>query len=560
MLSPVTSLLILAACSQAVAAHGPLPYRPRCAFGDPCWPSLKEWQSFNESISGRLIVSHPSAVICHQPLYNPILCKKATEEWTNSFWRTDQVGAYSAILWEDGNDQCDINTPVNEPCGPGLVAHYSVAAEDTSDIQAAIHFALRHDIYLVIKNTGHDHLGRSSGRGSLAIWTHRLKGRTWHDAFTPSGAPSCYSAVPAVTLRAGEQWLDVYRDADMHNRIVVGGSARTVGAAGGYLTGGGHSAWAHFYGLAADNLLEVTIVTPTGELKIINEHTDPDYFWAIRGGGGSTWGVITSVTYKTHPSPSHIQVGISQFNTTTDTARRTVIQQVLKSLVYITDSGYTGYGSITPNSLRLIFIQPNGTNATYDSAFASLQQLANVTGVAGGIFQLVFPSWLEYGNVFLQDPNIATNVQDASRLLTKDILLNKHDQLADLVLQYPDLTPGFNFIGKVNSAERDKTSVHDTWRNSHALMTFGIDFVDNATLAYKHERKERLVEISSRMSDIVGPDSGTYVNEANPYEPKWQTVFWGKNYVRLLKIKRRVDPANLLVCNRCVGTDVIYEP
>jgi hypothetical protein len=48
---------------------------------------------------------------------------------------------------------------------------------------------------------------------------------------------------------------DVYRDAAKHNVIVVGGSARTVGAAGGYLTGGGHSVFSHFYGLAADSKL-----------------------------------------------------------------------------------------------------------------------------------------------------------------------------------------------------------------------------------------------------------------------------------------------------------------
>ncbi len=47
-------------------------------------------------------------------------------------------------------------------------------------------------------------------------------------------------------------------------------------------------------------------------------------------------------------------------------------------------------------------------------------------------------------------------------------------------------------------------------------MSFGIDFADNATLAHKHERKEKLVEISNRMADIVGSGSGTYINEANP--------------------------------------------
>jgi len=108
-------------------------------------------------------------------------------------------------------------------------------------------------LYLVVKNTGHDHLGRSSGKGAFAIWTHNLKGRTWTDNFVPKGAKKGEAGVKAVTLQAGEQWLDVYRDADKQGRIVVGGSARTVGSAGGWFTGGGHSAWSYFYGLGVDS-------------------------------------------------------------------------------------------------------------------------------------------------------------------------------------------------------------------------------------------------------------------------------------------------------------------
>lgn len=44
------------------------------------------------------------------------------------------------------------------------------------------------------------------------------------------------------------------------------------------------------------------------------------------------------------------------------------------------------------------------------------------------------------------------------------------------------------------------------------------------------------------------------------YEPDWENVFWGEKYERLLEIKKRIDPTNLFVCNRCVGTDIEYEP
>ena len=116
-------------------------------------------------------------------------------------------------------------------------------------------------------------------------------------------------------------------------------------------------------------------------------------------------------------------------------------------------------------------------------------------------------------------------------------------------------------VGKVDPTHRSKTSVHPIWASGRTVMSYGVDWPNNATNAEKKRLKQELVEVSLELGKIVGPDGGTYVNEANPYEPDWKNVFWGeKNYKRLERTKRRIDPRNLLVCNRCVGTDVIYEP
>jgi hypothetical protein len=75
---------------------------------------------------------------------------------------------------------------------------------------------------------------------------------------------------------------DIYARAAQHGRIVVGGMDPNVGI-GGYITGGGHSPISGQYGLAADQVLEMEIVTPDGELVIANEATNTDLFWAMRG-------------------------------------------------------------------------------------------------------------------------------------------------------------------------------------------------------------------------------------------------------------------------------------
>lgn len=424
--------------------------RKRCTANDTCWPDSNAWANFNNSISGRLIASRPSAAVCHEPSYDVELCDEATSNWTNSDWRTDQVGAYSAILWELGNGLCFPDSPRVQLCDQGLVAPMSVNASGVEDMQAAILFADKHDLHLTIKNTGHDHLGRSSGDGSFAIWTHNMKGRVWHEAFVPSNAPGHVQGIPAVTLQAGEQWLDVYHDASAHNRIVVGGSARTVGAAGGYLLGGGHSPWSYYYGLAVDNLIEMTIFTPTGEHVTINEYSDPEYFWAVRGGGGSAWGVVNSVTYKTHPLPTHISVVFVQANTTSVGAWRTAYASALRALPGITDAGYTGYGNTEVGKVvQFIFLQPNGTAESLDRAIQSFQEVMASNGTDGttvAVGNITFPSWDAYIEVFLTDPNIATNIQDASRLLTSDVLHDKAEELVELAIEhYPDVSPGHNF-------------------------------------------------------------------------------------------------------------------
>lgn len=76
--------------------------------------------------------------------------------------------------------------------------------------------------------------------------------------------------------------FDVYKVADQHGRVIVGGGGKTVGI-GGYVTGGGHSIMSPHYGLAADNVLEMEVVTPGGQILTVNEDQHPDLFWAIRG-------------------------------------------------------------------------------------------------------------------------------------------------------------------------------------------------------------------------------------------------------------------------------------
>lgn len=105
-------------------------------------------------------------------------------------------------------------------------------------------------------------LGRSSGNGTFGIQTVKPKGVEFDDNFRPSGAPDNVSLRGVVHVAAGEHWYYVNKAADEHGVIVVGGGSYSVGAAGGWILGEGHSSLSPPYGLRVDNAVQSDIVTP----------------------------------------------------------------------------------------------------------------------------------------------------------------------------------------------------------------------------------------------------------------------------------------------------------
>jgi hypothetical protein len=97
-------------------------------------------------------------------------------------------------------------------------------------------------------------LGRSSGAGTFGISTINLKGINFVDSFVPTGAPSGTAGQKAVTIGAGEHWYFVNEAADAAGVVVVGGQSWSVGAAGGWILGGGHSSLSRQFGLGVDSM------------------------------------------------------------------------------------------------------------------------------------------------------------------------------------------------------------------------------------------------------------------------------------------------------------------
>ena len=140
----------------------------------------------------------------------------------------------------------------------------------------------------------------------------------------------------------------------------------------GWLTGGGHGYLSTTYGMGADNLLEASIVTPNGTLLTANPCQNSDIFFATRGGGGSTFGVVISAVVRALPTPqttrhSFILTAVSQ-NATTEFWN--MIGFIHSEMPRLKAGGMQGYYALAgPPGTPMLFFQwnfwlydkPNGT-------------------------------------------------------------------------------------------------------------------------------------------------------------------------------------------------------
>jgi len=130
----------------------------KSAPGTPGWPSLAEWQQFNESLSYQLLKPLPPAAPCHanEPNFNNLTCAYIEAQWaTGAFHADDPISTDSNNF---NNDSC-LPDPT-APCSGEGYPIYVVNATNAEQVKLGVDFAREHNIRLVVKGTGHDYLGR----------------------------------------------------------------------------------------------------------------------------------------------------------------------------------------------------------------------------------------------------------------------------------------------------------------------------------------------------------------------------------------------------------------
>jgi hypothetical protein len=170
----------------------------------------------------------------------------------------------------------------------------------------------------------------------------------------------------------------------------------------GWATGGGHGVLTGAYGMGADNIIEANIVIPEGKVLTANECQNKDLFWAIRGGGGGTFGVILSLTVNVFPMPSlsTATVTMSARNGTKATKWWKIVASAHKDMIKLQDAGVMGYYTIggPPYSFQYTMFQFNTTNtSSIDRLISPLtKHLRNYNeSVESSSFTSWLPAWYD---------------------------------------------------------------------------------------------------------------------------------------------------------------------
>ncbi|RYP39081.1 hypothetical protein DL767_002344 [Monosporascus sp. MG133] len=514
-------------------------------------------------VGGRLIRGTPLAQVCYGPDLTTdaaAACAKLQGEWTSLDRFLDDPVNVMSPYWM--NRTCSPFAGPNGSCTLGNLASYAINVTAAEDAIAGVKFAQSNNVRLIVKNTGHDFLGRSSGKGALALWTHNLKKTSFLNY------KSSFYTGPAMRIGAGITNIEMYEAAHAKGYRAVGGSCPTVGAGGGYTQGGGHGPLGSKYGLGADQVLEYEVVTAAGKHMTASPTQNADLYWALAGGGPGNLAVILSVTAKAYRDGPIAGAGFS-FANTGDNYWAAISAWLRHLLVLDTIEGFGTLWAFTALGFQLQYATlPDAKAAQIAAAlspFLDEVKALNVT-VANDVAN-DHPNFLGHYNAWATQ-TYDTNNSVGGRLIPRSVV---QKDLPALVSVFRDIVVNSGNVGgsAISGISANVThkrvgntgasnSVVPAWRDSLFTITVGIPLNRDAGW---DEMNRGQVQLNAWQDQLraVTPGGGTYMNEATYDNPNWKSDYYGSNYNKLLSVKIKYDPHHLFWTNAAVGSDLYWK-
>jgi FAD/FMN-containing dehydrogenase len=399
-----------------------------------------------------------------------------------------------------------------------------------ADVAECVAFAAKYRLPITARSGGHSYAGWSTGTG-LVVNLAQLS--------------TVATAGSVATVGAGAKLVDVYAGLADRGVGVPGGSCPTVGISG-LTMGGGIGVVARAFGLTCDNLLGADVVTADGRLRTVDAAREPDLFWALRGGGGGNFGIVTSFRLRARAVGSVAH----RFLSWPRSAAATVIPAWLAWVAAAPDELWSNLhldasgGSLSLRATVTYLGDGAGADRQVDRLAAAAGEPSSRSGSTLG--------WLD--TMKLMAGCSAESVQScgsydrqgwvgSSDVIATPLSATGARALVAGVERYAGSVGPLSVImdGLRGAVGRVKPADTAFWHRA-ALCT--VQYY--ASLPAGAPPAGRLAGMRTlRAAMRPHTTGGAYVNYLDPGLPDWQRAYYGGNYPRLQRIKATYDPTRL---------------
>lgn len=424
-----------------------------------------------------------------------------------------------AVLTPGDDAYLEAATVAKGPGSPTAV----VRPADAADVAAAVAFARDNELVLSVRSGGHDSLGRSTNDGGLVIDLRSIA-----DIVVDGDL---------VTIGGGARWGEVATALAPHGLALSSGDTKSVGV-GGLTLGGGVGWFVRLWGLAIDSLVSAEVVLADGRVVTASETSEPDLFWAIRGGGGN-FGVVTRFTFRARPLPDGVVSGAIDLALDADLATvftrwRDAVRTAPEQLT-TTYLGMPPFGEEMPSSSQIVFVWAGGE---VEAAAAAIAPLLAIPGVTGHTISAV-----AYADVLMDEQPDAAEVNAPAIAMVDDngfAATFDDDLIAELVAVKRELGDTVLMVRLLGGAYGRVAPDATAWgyRDTEAWIISAAFYPEGEIFDAQAPRARALW---SRLDPWLAGMYGNFSSLPDPVE----RMHPPQTLARLRTIKAQYDPANL---------------
>ncbi|QMU79647.1 FAD-binding oxidoreductase [Streptacidiphilus sp. PB12-B1b] len=451
------------------------------------------------------------------------------------------------LLLRPGDSRYNNARKLFQPQYDALAPSGVVYVDNAHDVATALAFARTYRLPVAARCGGHSYAGWSSGSG-LVLDVSRLSGVS-----ASSGH---------ATIGAGARLIDVYTGLAGHGVTIPAGSCPTVGVTGLTL-GGGIGVTGRAYGLTCDSLTGAEVVTADGSIRQVSAGRDADLLWALRGGGGGNFGVVTSLDFTTHAAPQCSYAFLSwPWSKAAQVIRSwqawapsapDAMWADLHLLVWAngqyqlgTTVNYLGPESELRNLIDRLGTAPSSVSVHTAPYLQTMQVMAGVSGWSQAAAHLPgsLPGQNPAGRVTRESYGARSDI------FNQPISSAGAAALVAAIERYPRTGPvggsagvAFDALGgAINRVGRNATAfVH---RSGLFTAQYTANYPAGVTGGTAADRSWSWLDgVWSAMRPYASGEA--YQNYVDPRLTGWEQAYYGSNAARLQSVKRTYDPGNL---------------